>query len=247
MQSAYDRALAQRMQEAQLGLQAQQFGEQARQFGTTTGLQAQQFGEQSRQFGAQQGLSAAQLAAQFGLDAQKAMELSRQFGYGQQMTANQLQAQFGLDAQKANQLAQLQASTANQRAGMEAQQMAEQSKQFGANLGLQGLSQQLAAAGQLGSLGTQQFGTQLQGLNALLGAGNIQQASEQAAVDAQLKQFQEAQLFPYKQLQFQQSMLQGLPVSTSTTTPNSSMFADLTGGIGGLLGLYKDLKGVGGG
>jgi hypothetical protein len=246
LQSAYDRALAQRMQEAQLGLQAQQFGEQARQFGTTTGLQAQQFGEQSRQFGAQQALSAAQLASQFGLDAQKAQELSRQFGYGQQMTANQLQAQFGLDAQKANQLAQLQASTANQRAAMEAQQMAEQSKQFGANLGLQGLSQQLAAAGQLGSLGTQQFGTQLQGLNALLGAGNIQQAAEQAAVDAQLKQFQEAQLFPYKQLQFQQSMLQGLPVSTSTTTPNSSMFADLTGGIGGLLKLNDLLKGAGG-
>lgn len=247
LQSAYDRAVQQRMQEAQLGLQAQQYGEQARQFGTTTGLQAQQFGEQSRQFGAQQGLSAAQLAAQFGLDAQKAMELSRQFGYGQQMTANQLQAQFGLDAQKANQLAQLQAATANQRAGMEAQQMAEQSKQFGANLGLQGIGQQLAAAGQLGSLGTQQFGTQLQGINALLGAGTQQQATEQAAIDAQLRQFQEAQKYPYAQLEFQRSMLQGLPVGTSTTSQATSGFSDLLGGVGGLLGLYKDLSGVTGG
>lgn len=244
LQSAYDRALAQRMQEAQLGLQAQQYGEQARQFGTTTGLQAQQMGEQSRQFGAQQGLSAAQLAAQFGLDAQKAMELSRQFGYGQQMSAAQLMAQYGLDAQRANQLANMQAQQSNQQAAMEAQRMAEQSKQFGANLGIQGLNQQLAAAQALGGLGTQQFGTQLQGLQALLGAGAVQRGAEQEAVEAGIRQWQEAQKYPYEQLKFAQSMIQGLPVSTSTTAPTTSMFSDLIGGIGGLLGLYKQLGGA---
>jgi hypothetical protein len=241
LQSAYDRALAQRMQEAQLGLQAQQFGEQARQFGTTTGLQAQQFGEQSRQFGSQQALSAAQLASQFGLDAQKAMELSRQFGYGQQMTANQLQAQFGLDAQKANQIAQLQASTANQRAAMEAQQMAEQSKQFGANLGLQGLSQQLAAAGQLGSLGTQQFGTELQGLGALLNAGTQQRGIEQEGIAALQRQYETELLDPFTKLRFQKEMLQGLPVATASTTANQSTMGQLGSGFENIGKLMKEL------
>jgi hypothetical protein len=242
LQSAYDRALAQRMQEAQLGLQAQQFGEQARQFGTTTGLQAQQFGEQSRQFGSQQALSAAQLASQFGLDAQKAMELSRQFGYGQQMTANQLQAQFGLDAQKANQIAQLQASTANQRAAMESQQMAEQSKQFGANLGLQGLSQQLAAAGQLGSLGTQQFGTELQGLGALLNAGTQQRGIEQEGIAALQRQYETELLDPFTKLRFQKEMLQGLPVATASTTANQSQLGEFGGNFANLL---KQLEALG--
>jgi hypothetical protein len=241
LQSAYDRALAQRMQEAQLGLQAQQFGEQARQFGTTTGLQAQQFGEQSRQFGSQQALSAAQLASQFGLDAQKAMELSRQFGYGQQMTANQLQAQFGLDAQKANQIAQLQASTANQRAAMESQQMAEQSKQFGANLGLQGLSQQLAAAGQLGSLGTQQFGTELQGLGALLNAGTQQRGIEQEGIAALQRQYETELLDPFTKLRFQREMLQGLPVATASTTANQSTMGQLGSGFENIGKLMKEL------
>jgi hypothetical protein len=241
LQSAYDRALAQRMQEAQLGLQAQQFGEQARQFGTTTGLQAQQFGEQSRQFGSQQALSAAQLASQFGLDAQKAMELSRQFGYGQQMTANQLQAQFGLDAQKANQIAQLQASTANQRAAMESQQMAEQSKQFGANLGLQGLSQQLAAAGQLGSLGTQQFGTELQGLGALLNAGTQQRGIEQEGIAALQRQYETELLDPFTKLRFQKEMLQGLPVATASTTANQSTMGQLGSGFENIGKLMKEL------
>jgi hypothetical protein len=241
LQSAYDRALAQRMQEAQLGLQAQQFGEQARQFGTTTGLQAQQFGEQSRQFGSQQALSAAQLASQFGLDAQKAMELSRQFGYGQQMTANQLQAQFGLDAQKANQIAQLQASTANQRAAMESQQMAEQSKQFGANLGLQGLSQQLAAAGQLGSLGAQQFGTELQGLGALLNAGTQQRGIEQEGIAALQRQYETELLDPFTKLRFQKEMLQGLPVATASTTANQSTMGQLGSGFENIGKLMKEL------
>lgn len=241
LQSAYDRALAQRMQEAQLGLQAQQYGEQAKQFGTTTGLQAQQFGEQSRQFGAQQALTAAQLASQFGLDAQKAQELARQFGYGQQMSAAQLQAQFGLDAQKANQLASMQAQQANQQAAMEAQRMAEQSRQFGANLGIQGIGQQLAAAGQLGSLGAQQFGTQLQGLSALLGAGQQQRGIEQEGISALQKQYETELIDPYTKLRFQKEMLSGLPVQTAATTANTSTLGNIKGGLADIQAMMQAL------
>ena len=175
LQAAYDRALAQRAQEAQLGLTAQQAQEQARQFGAERGaqfgLQAQQAGEQSRQFGAQQGMQglnqllearraqeqaqqfgaqqgmqAAQLQAQYGLSAQQAQEASRQFNAGQQMTAAQLQAQFGMDAQKAADLSRQFAS-----------QQAMQGAQLGAQYGLAG-----AQAGEQ----SRQFGANL-GLNAL--------------------------------------------------------------------------------
>jgi hypothetical protein len=214
LQSAYDNALKQRYQEAGLGLQAQEAG------------------ERSRQFGAQQGMQGAQLGAQFGLEAQRAGEQSRQFGAQQGLTAAEQAARFGLTAQQAN-----------QQADLEAARQAESSRQFGAKYGLEGLGQQLQAAQLLGSLGSQQQQSQLSGLQALLGAGGTQQAAEQAAIDAQIKQFQEAQMWPYKQLQFQQSMLQGLPVSTSTTTPNTSMYSDLMSGVGGLLDLYKKIPG----
>lgn len=133
LQGAYDRALAQRAQEAQLGMTAQQATEAARQFGAERGaqfgLEAQKAGEASRQFGAQygmqglgqllearraaeqaqqfaaqQGMTASQLQAQYGLSAQQAQEAARQFNAGQQMNAAQLQAQFGLDAQKAEEM-----------------------------------------------------------------------------------------------------------------------------------------------
>ena len=120
-----------------------------------------------------------------------------------------------------------------------------QEAQFGSTYGLQALQGALGGAQTAAGLGQQQLEAQKGILGAQLGAGATQQAAQQAAIDAQIKQFQEAQMWPYKQLQFQQSLLQGLPVSTSTTSPNTSMFADLTGGIGTLLLLYDKLKGVG--
>ena len=62
LQSAYDRAQAQRVAESQLGLEAQK--------GT----------EQSRQYGYGQGMNAAQLGAQYGLEGARQTEASRQFG-----------------------------------------------------------------------------------------------------------------------------------------------------------------------
>lgn len=253
LQSAYDRALQQRLQEAQLGvtaqqaqeqarqfganigLEAQRAGEQAKQFGVTSGLQAQQAQEASRQFAAQQGMTAAQLQAQFGLDAAKANELSRQFGYQQQMTAQQLQAQFGLDAAKANQMAALQAATATQNAAMEAQRLQEQSRQFGANYGLQGLQAQLGAASTLGTLGGQEFQQGLNTLQQQLTAGELQRKMEQEPLDFGYQQFQESMKYPYQQATFMQSLLNGLPLASRAYDPGqTSLAALLEGGLGGL-------------
>ena len=118
--------------------------------------------------------------------------------------------------------------------------------QYGSDFGMKALEGQLGAAKTQSGLAQSEFNTGLEGLSAQMKAGDVQRGAEKENVAAQLAQFQERQKYPYEQLKFMQSMLQGLPVSTSTTTPTTSMFSDLLGGVGGLLGLYRDLNKVGG-
>jgi hypothetical protein len=82
LQSAYDRALEQRLKESGLGLEAQRLG------------------ETSRQFGAQQGLTAAQSAAQYGLDALKQTEAARQFQEQERARGAEFGSTQGLEAQR---------------------------------------------------------------------------------------------------------------------------------------------------
>ena len=83
------------------------------------------------------------------------------------------------------------------------------------------------------------------GLSALAAqqvGGGLQRDIEQQGIAADIAQFQEERDYPYKQVQYQQSLLQGLPISKQETTyiePSS-----LSTGLGyvGLLGeLYKNL------
>lgn len=79
-QAAFDRALAQRLKESDLSLEAQK--------GT----------EQSRQFGYGQEMTAAELAARYGLDAARAQDLANQFAANKQLEAQRLgeeSRQFG--------------------------------------------------------------------------------------------------------------------------------------------------------
>jgi hypothetical protein len=74
--------------------------------------------------------------------------------------------------------------------------------------------QQFNTEQQLG-LGAQ-TATNTYGLNALqkmADLGATQQAIEQKGIEADKKQFEEEVAFPYKQLQYQQSLLQGLPLA----------------------------------
>ena len=209
LQSAYDRALAQRAQEAQMGMTAQQQTEAARQFGAERGaqfgLEAQKAGEASRQFGAQfgqqglgqllearraqeqaqqfaaqQGMTAAQLQAQYGLSAQQAQEAARQFNAGQAMTAAQLQSQFGLDAQKAEEMSRQFASS-----------QAARSAEFGSQ---QALEAQRAAEA------SRQFGAQ-QGMTAAQLQAQYGLSAQQAQEAA--RQFNAGQTLNAAQLQSQ--------------------------------------------
>lgn len=242
LQSAYDRALQQRLAESQASMEAQKAGEASRQFGAQQGmtgaqlaaqygLAGQELGERSRQFGATQGLQGLQMM----LDARKAQEASRQFGAQQAMTGAQSAAQYGLQAQQ--QTAQERQFAAQQKAqadqlraqyGLSAQQAAEASRQFGAGYGLDALRQQLAAAQLQGTMGTQQGQLGLQNLAAQLAAGEQQRAIEQQGIAAKQAEFEKQRLYPYQQLQFQQSMLQGLPISTYSNVPQTTGMQDLS-------------------
>ena len=102
---------------------------------------------------------------------------------------------------------------------------------------MSGIGQQLSAAGQLGQLGQGQFGTQLSGINALLGAGQTQYGQEQAGLTALQNEYNKQMMWPYQQLQFQQSLLSGLPIAAQGTTPNTSGYQDMLNVLGGLYGI----------
>jgi hypothetical protein len=105
---------------------------------------------------------------------------------------------------------------------------------------------QIAAGLGLGSLGTQQFGTQLQGLQQQLGAGQTQQQLNQQPLDFGYQQFQESMKYPYQQATYMQSLLQGLPLQARAYDEGQGILGSLMqGGLSGLA-LYNLLNKPGG-
>jgi hypothetical protein len=109
---------------------------------------------------------------------------------------------------------------ADQNRQLEAGRDTEASRQFGANFGLK----------TLGELGT---------------AGATQRDIEQQGIAADKLQFEEQRDFPYKQVQFQKSLLTGLPITTTDTTQLQSQLGEISGQVAGLVSLYKTLQGLG--
>lgn len=110
------------------------------------------------------------------------------------------------------------------------QQRKAQEAQFGSTFGLQGLQTGLQAAQTQGQLGTQQNQVDLANLGAQAGLGATQQGLEQADIAAQKAAFEEARLNPFKMVQFQQSLLSGLPLAAQTynkaPTDNLTQFSN---------------------
>jgi hypothetical protein len=94
-------------------------------------------------------------------------------------------------------------------------------------------ARRMAATGQ-----AQQYG--LAGLGAQLGAGAAQRGIESEGIAADIGQFQEERDFPFKQVQYMQSLLQGLPLATqSYSYQEPSGLTSLLGGTGGILKLLE--------
>jgi hypothetical protein len=128
------------------------------------------------------------------------------------------------------------------------QQMREQSRQYGAGLGLQGLQTALQGAGQMGQLGQTEFGQQRDIYNLQNQFGGQQRAIDQERANQRYQDFLSEQRHPYQQLEFMSNILRGTPMGTVQTmyAAPPSMISQL-GGLGlagaGMYGLANRKKG----
>ena len=187
---------------------------------------------ESQQLGAQMEMQAALANQQTGLQTGLANLNNRQQA-AVQNAANQLQAR-GMSAENA-----LRSALANQQAGLQTQQMGEQSRQFGANLGLQGLQQAMAGAQTLGGLGTAQQDAQLRRLQAQSAVGAEQRGYQQQLLDQAYADFLRQRDYPMEQLGYFSNLMRGVPVGLSSTqtayAAPPSAASQLTGaGLGAL-------------
>jgi hypothetical protein len=94
---------------------------------------------------------------------------------------------------------------------------------------------QMAATGQ-----AQQYGIQALGAQRLGGAE--QRAIEGQGIAADIRQFEQERDYPYKQVQYAQSLLQGLPISTQDYQyAEPSTLSNVMSGAGGILGLLETM------
>ena len=89
---------------------------------------------------------------------------------------------------------------------------------------------------------TNQYGLAALGKQAEL--GGVQRGIESEGIAADYGQFKEERDFPYKQVQYQQSLLQGMPLATqSYSYQQPSTLANIGGTAGGLGAMYDQLFG----
>ena len=82
----------------------------------------------------------------------------------------------------------------------------------------------------------------LAGLTKQAELGGIERGIEQAGIDADRMQFEEERDFPYKQVQYMQSLLQGLPVAAqSYSYMQPSELSSTLSGAGGIMQLFDRL------
>jgi hypothetical protein len=199
--------------------------------------------ERERNLGQQMGdIEARGLQAGFE-NAQQQFERDRaaQMQTGQQNLQSLLQTQqLGADTG-------LRALLANQQMNLEAQRLGEQSRQFGAGQGLQGLQLAKEAGQTLGNLGQIQQQSNLQRLQAQGAAAGEQRALQQQYLDQAYGDFLRQRDYPMEMLGQYSNLLRGIPVGLSSTqtayAPPPSAASQVLGTGLGALGMYKTLSG----
>lgn len=116
-----------------------------------------------------------------------------------------------------------------------------------ASLSQADLARQLQGGAQMAGLGAQAQGLGLQGAQAQLAAGTMQQQTEQAGKDAMIKDFMQRQGYPFQTAQFLANIALGTGVASGTTTTAErpvGFFQNLA--TGGKANGYADGGGVAG-
>jgi hypothetical protein len=207
-------------------------------------IQKREAQRQSGIQGTQQQAQAAQAGA-FGGGRDAIMRAERERNLGQQM--GDIQAQ---GSQAAYQQAQQQFN-AEQQARLNANQLNEQSRQYGAGLGLQGLQAGMQGMSNLGAVGQNIYGQQANALGIQNAFGGQQQQQTQNVMNQQYQDFLNQENAPYKQLNFMSDIIRGTP----TTALGSSMYqsppsmlnqvAGLGTAAAGLFGAYNQANNPG--
>jgi hypothetical protein len=154
------------------------------------------------------------------LDVEKAQEAAKQYGYDQSMTAADLMAKYGMSAAEAQ----------------------EKSKQYAADYRMTGLKTGLDAANTASNIGKTQNDTNIANINAQANLGAQDRGIESEALAADKAQFEEERANPYKMLQYQQSILQGLPLAAQNyNVAQPNMLTNAAGGATTLANLLATL------
>ena len=140
------------------------------------------------------------------------------------LAAQQANQQYGLQAQQLGEQSRqfgagqgLQAAGLGAQYGQAANQLTEQARQYGAGLGLQGAQAALQGVGQLGQLGQTEFGQAKDVIGLQNQLGTQQQQLEQNKVNQQIQNYATQQQWAMQQLAAMNNMLRGLPMQASST------------------------------
>ena len=119
-----------------------------------------------------------------------------------------------------------------------------QEAQFGATFGLDSLKTGIQGAQTQAQAGALQSTAEQAGLRGLLDAGAVERGIESEGIAADKAQFEEARLNPFKMVQFQQSLLSGMPLaSQSYSMPGTSNLQQFSEGASTIDRLLKILSG----
>jgi len=119
-----------------------------------------------------------------------------------------------------------------------------QEAQFGATFGLDSMRTGIQGAQAQAQAGALQSTADQAGLRGLLDAGAVERGIESEGIAADKAQFEEARLNPYKMVQFQQSLLSGMPLSAqSYSMPGTSNLQQFSEGASTIDRLLKILSG----
>jgi len=169
------------------------------------------------------------------MDAEAARNLASQKG---SIQATGLQNAYGQAQQQFN---------TDQARQQQAQQMSEQSRQYGAGLGMQGLQTALQGAGALGQLGQTQYGQQVGNINLQNQMGAQQQQAQQNILNQQIQNYATAQQYPMLQLGNMSNLLRGLPMQSTTVQGYQAAPSPISqlGGLGLTAAGIAGMSGIG--
>ena len=196
-----------------------------------TGQQAA-FSQAQQQFNAEQN---ARLAAQ---------QANQQAGLT--VGGQNLAAQLGVQQLGSGQ--NLQAQLANQQADLQAKQLAEQSRQYGAGLGLQGLQTGLSGYGQLAGVGQNLYGQNVGNITLQSQLGTQQQQQNQNIETAKYQDWLSKQNYPQQQMDVMASYIRGTPLSTTGAAQYQAAPSTLSQVVGlgtagvGAYGMYNAMN-----